>query len=382
MLFLVMIVIGYSNYSAIWANIISPIDTYYVTTLSGGGINYSLNILALFNIILFFAVKWDRVIKDGRFFLRYQGKTPHFLLIGLMLVLAYIFVFCFERPSTTGERGTPSALYEYSICFFAVFLYYCNTRTYEIAGTIIVLLFSLQNFIFGGRILGIQFLLVLYLIKYIKSIPKRVLYIGLALMFVMMSLIGTARGAIMQGDLDIVSIMDRIFKSGFALDTSYAAFHTSSSIVAYGDKIPFGTRLSHFFQFIISIFLGGRGVTDYEPAYAMLNYERNDGGTFVSHYFYYYLGIIGTIIGGFLVSAYLNLIRKAALYHNSYIKCVIIYVVSSAFRWYLYTPLGLLRGVLLLSILYYCCLKICTTTRTKTITRKRKGVSAPKKCRN
>lgn len=174
-------------------------------------------------------------------------------------------------------------------------------------------------------------------------------------MFVLMSLIGAVRGSILLGDYEIMSILENLQKSGFALDTAYASFHTSSSFVVTCPKIPFETRISQFSQFLISIFLGGRGMTDYEPAYAVLKYVPNNGGTFVSHYFYYYIGIAGTILGGALVSIYINLIRKASNNHRLYTKCVIIYVVSSTFRWYLYTPLGLLRGVLLLSILYYCC---------------------------
>lgn len=357
-LFLILLFITYCNYSVIYANYINPLtDSYYIKTLAREYVDGSVNVLAIFTAVTLWFVKWDKVFTDNDFDFGLKVGNPRLILTILTFILIYILIFCFERPSAPGGRGTPSSLYEYALCFFVVYFYLCkNYRFYRYVGVGLILLFSLQNFVYGGRILGIQYLLVVYLILYKNKISRKLFYILLSSMFVLMSLIGVVRGNILAGNFDLSNILTDLYKSGFALDTSYSAFFTSETYLYVSELIPFDERLSHFYFFIRSIFVGFGDHYDEFPSYITDSYVANGGGSYIPHFFYFYLGIIGVIIGGFLVSVYFNILRKPSFYKSPYLKCIIIFVTSTVFRWYLYSPLELLRGVLLLSLLLFICM--------------------------
>lgn len=355
-LFLIMLFVTYCNYSVIYANYIYPVDSYYINTLAGNVVHKSLNILAIFTAITLWLVKWSKVYTDKGFSLYPNCRVKTFLLYGLLFALVIIMIFGFSRPTEVGERGSPSSLYEYALCFFVVYFYFAGTRRrFVIAGEILIVLYSLQNFVFGGRILGIQFLLLLYLTEFKERIPKRIFYSLMAGMFILMSMIGVARASILSGQFDIYSMLDNMLHSGFALDTAYSAFFTSETYIYTSDIIPLSDRLYQFMFFIKSIFIGFGNDIDKFPSYITTQYVPNGGGSFIPHFFFYYLEYVGIILGGVLFSIYMNIIRKPLVYKNIYVRIIIIFVVSTVFRWYLYSPLELLRGVLLLSLLMYVC---------------------------
>jgi len=70
-------------------------------------------------------------------------------------------------------------------------------------------------------------------------------------------------------------------------------------------------------------------------------------------YFYFYLGSFGVLVAASLVAFYLNIIIGLDDLSSGFKKCLVIWVSSTVFRWYLYTPIGLLRGVIFLTIAYY-----------------------------
>lgn len=357
-IFLLIIVffISYCNYSVIYVNFINPLDSYYVRTLAGAVVYKSINILALFNIFILWFVKWNKICKDTFLHLKKTTVSSKLLLLGIIVVLLYILLFCFSRPTEIGERGSPSSVYEYSICLFIAYFYFCGrSKIFINLGKVLIVVFSLQNFIFGGRILGLQFLVALYLIEYKDSISKKVLYTISILMFLLMSMIGVLRGNILSGNFDIESLITGMIQNGFALDTSYSAFFTSETYIYTKDIIPDSERFYQFLFFIKSIFLGYGDRIDLFPSYITTNYVANYGGSFIPHFFYYYIGTPGIILGALLVSFYLNIIRKFCLYSSPYIKCVIILVVCTVFRWYLYTPMPLLRSVLFINLIILLC---------------------------
>jgi hypothetical protein len=65
------------------------------------------------------------------------------------------------------------------------------------------------------------------------------------------------------------------------------------------------------------------------------------------------LGIIGVFVSAVLVAFYLNKVIGLGVDSSGYMKCLAVWIVSTNFRWYLYTPLPLLRGVLFLTIAYF-----------------------------
>ena len=73
-----------------------------------------------------------------------------------------IGVFSFSRPDIAGERGTGTALYEYSIIGFIIAAFYMGkSRFLHLCYITILLAMAYQNLLFGGRVESIQFLLIL-----------------------------------------------------------------------------------------------------------------------------------------------------------------------------------------------------------------------------
>lgn len=352
MLLLITIIIAYSNYSVLFANFINPIDSGYVEQITQRVTNVSVNVLLLFNCTLISAVRWNKINDTSLVEFSFKGNILPFYSYFLLVILFVVFFFGFTLPDEVGGRGSPKAIYEYAIVFFILlFFFYKNKKFVRVSGTILVLLYSLQNFIFGGRILGIQFILCVFLMLYINKIPKKIVLLLLGLSFFLMTFIGIVRGELLTANFDIVDIFNKVIDSGFASDTAYSAYYCAESFVYCHDIIPFSTRMFLFGEFLKGVFISTN------PEYVLhsitAEYVHHTGGGFIPHFFYFYLGPLGIFVGGLIVSLFLNAIRKVNNASSGLMKCVTIFVTCLTFRWYLYTPLDLMRGSLFLMIVYF-----------------------------
>lgn len=355
LLFIISFIILFSNYSIVYSNyIIKFDDTVFTDVLSERTQFVSLNILVLFNMLLFLFVRWKDIrphIKENIFI---NGENKDKMLICVLtLILIFVFFFGFQLPEKEGARGTPSTIYEYSIIFFILYFYYSGSqRGIVYTGLLIVLFYSLQNFIFGGRIYGLQFLLVAYIMFLMHRVPMFKVIIGISFFFVLFSIIGVVRGTILSMDADIKSILVSLFEKGFALDTAYSAYYTSESFVYLDERVE-GVHLSLFLDFLKSIFVGSGSAPDSVLPIFSSDYVNHYGGGLLPFYFYYYLGVWGVLVIALIMACYLNIILSMTAESNNFTKCFSVWVTSTTFRWYLYGPLPLLRGVLLLAVTYY-----------------------------
>lgn len=353
LLFIVFFIVLFSNYSIIYSNFIMKFDdTLFTDVLSQKTTLVSLNILTLFNLFLFLLVKWDSISPnyDSNIFIMPENREIWCSNILIVLLIAIFFVG-FKRPEE-GQRGDPSPIYEYSLIFFFIFFYYSgNAKKYIIAGIILISMYSLQNFIFGGRILGIQFILCAYIMLLMHRMKMSIVISGIVAMFFLMSVVGVVRGELLSGNIDVNSILYSLVKSGFALDTAYSAYYTSESFVYILDKFLPQDILVFFWEFVKSIFVGGD--PDMHLTSISSDYVVQYGGGVIPFYFYFYLGFIGILIAACLVALYMNIIISLGKTSSGLKKCMAVWVASTTFRWYLYSPIGLLRGVILLAIVYY-----------------------------
>ena len=353
MMLLITPIILYCNYSILYVNVIHILkSSYYTTILSPSVSNISLNALLGLTCILLLFVRWDKIKKVKSVSFPVRKKVNPIVFFFLVLILVAVFFKGFTRPTALGERGEPHPVYEYSLAFFILLFYlFGNWKTGRVIGVIIVCFYSLQNFIFGGRIMGIQFLLCAYLMYYVKVIPKKIVAIALVFFVLFMSVIGTMRAELLLGGFSVRGIVQALAENGFALDTAYAAYFTSETYVFCHDLIPQSERLFLFGQFIRGIFLS------MNPEYVVPEitnaYVTHYGGGMPPHFFYFYIGPLGVLISGILIAVYLNIVRKVTTRTPGLIKCIGVFVVCHTFRWYLYSPLGLLRGILFLVIVYY-----------------------------
>ncbi len=353
LLFIVAFILFFCNYSIIYANYTDAIIDIFTKPLSTDSFVTSLNILTLFNALLFLFVQWDYVFPGSKtnVFVDSANCDPIILYVMYALLIP-IFFLGFTIPDVEGQRGSHSTAYEYSAILFMLFFYYSgNLKWHTRMGLLLVAIFSLQSFIFGGRIEAIQFILVAYVMLFMHRVSMPKVMMGIGVMFVLMSVIGVVRGELLSGNADIGSILSSLARSGFALDTAYSAYYTSESFVYVLDKFTTQEVLVFFWEFVKSIFIG----TDPDMLLTSISntYVAHYGGGLIPFYFYFYLGGIGIVLAVFLVAFYLNIVINLDECSSGYFKCLSVWVVSTTFRWYLYSPIGLLRGVLFLTIAYF-----------------------------
>lgn len=357
MLFVSMFIM-YSNYSIVVSRYlmffdselykqINDIKTYFI----------GINILLLFLIflIIFIPVK-SRYLSNFRGF--YENKNKSMIIVILIsVVLLLILIFAFGRPSTIGERGTPTPLYEYSIILFIIGYYYTgNSTILRRILSIILFLFAFQNLIYGGRITALQLLIVYYFsVLFNKISLKNTFYLGIV-MFVIMSIIGVYRGEIINinknGFEVVTSIIEDMKKNMLVLDTAYSAYFTSLTFIEVKDMLSFNTQIELLINYIKYTILGG-GVANSNLSIFTRQYFVHYFGGLLPFYFYFWLGWIGVIIPSYIVSLYYNNRGKSTRKNNAYLNMLGLYFVVTTPRWYLYAPTQLFRGMIIFTVVFY-----------------------------
>lgn len=357
-------VIAFSNYSICYTNYISPNQNTIFTGLTdtyAGFLGLQIILLFISFVGLFFNFRIDntydleflnnKVVQNRRFWLY------HFANILLLLL---ILLFAYTRPDSLGDRGSPSTIYEYSILLITVGYYFSKrNRLVQVGYIFMVFLFSLQNFIFGGRITGLQLLFILLIFFFgNKRISLKVI-LSLMILYIFMASIGKLRGEILS--LNFNSIMETLsilFDNGFSLDTAYSSYYTSLQFILTSELISFGQRLYMGALQFISFIIGGSLLPEANIAAFVSNYYFNYMGGVLPFFGYFCFSWMGILLYAFLVAFYLNLFgilpQKVNLTsQHGFIMCCAIYIAATTFRWYLYSPNNLIRGVFLLSIVYY-----------------------------
>ncbi len=352
LMFVLTVIIFYFNYSAIYACYLNPIEgNMYTQQITHKSYVISLNILASFTALIFLMVRWSRMIElfDTNIFID-KAKSNKYIIYTLCIILTLIFFAGFTIPEL-GERGSGSPLYEYSILLFVLMFYYSGgNKRYIRLACILIVFFSLQGFIFGGRVEGIQLLLCAYLMAFIDKIKKRTLFILMGFAFVLLSVIGVARGNLLTGDFEFESVITGLIKAGVASDTAYSAYYASEAIVYMLDKMTSQQWFSLTVGYIQSIFIGSNLNLELSPVSA--DYVPHTGGGWLPFYFYFYFRGIGVFMSALYVSFFMNIIAKLDNKSSSFLKLVSVLFVSRVFRWYLYSPSPLLRGMIIFSVVY------------------------------
>lgn len=355
-LFIVYSLIAFFNYSIVITNYIRILSWSYFTSFSNDYVSY-LGVLILFIFTLLLSLlmpnKITKTYMTENNFINKNSKNIWISTSFLIMILLYILIFQFGRPDTDGLRGSPSALYEYSIIFFIIGFHFVGiNRKSNIILTILLALFALQNFAFGGRIIGIQLLFVYFIMFYSHKIKVVKLVPFIIAGFIIMSLIGIERASLTFSIQGINEVISNIKNRMFALDTSYSAYFTSLTFLKTQEYLNYFDRLSLFGKFLLSIIFGGSIQNSSLPLYTRTYFTHYNGGVF-PYYFYFYLSWAGVVISTLLIRLYTSIINQKELVKSGLFRCISVYFIATTFRWYLYTPIIILRGTLLLIIVYY-----------------------------
>lgn len=262
-------------------------------------------------------------------------------IIILYSILIYGFVSIQSSIGNYVSVDTP--IYEYSLIIYCLVWFY--SKDMKMMDYLIYLysfLFFNYFLLIGDRssviMLAIIFL-ILYLYDYIriKFISLFVL-IGIPIV----NIFGVLRSS---GLLSLSDIIHLTIEKGFYVDTISWAYYTSLALAKlhYRVEQPFVIAKGFF-----SGVLGFKNEFYYLGAYAKDNFSDlyNAGGGIYPSYFFAMGGYIGVVLGAVLLFLIIKYIMS---FNNTEFLPYKILLVTFAFRWYVYSPATLLRGLLILS---------------------------------
>lgn len=339
----------YSNYSIVISRYLFAFKSNLYTQINDYQIySTGVNILFLFMILINFFLL-NKKINSTREFVSYCNQNGYIVLL-IEIILIFILIFAFGRPDSIGDRGEPSALYEYSIIFFIIGFCYCGkNKKMKFSLLFIMILFIGQNMIYGGRITALQLLMVMYFFLIYKKIPNKIIIPIVFIIFIIMMAIGNFRGEILYSSNIIMETINSIKENKLTLDTAYSAYFTSMTFIYIKPFFDLSNRLILFFRFFLSMILGS-GIPGSNLATVSREYVVHYYGGILPYFFYFWFGWIGILIPTFLLNLYFKMFNKENI--SKFSKFLSLYIVATVPRWYLYAPTQLIRGVLLFSLVY------------------------------
>ncbi len=362
------------NYSIYFANYIYDIDTFFTTWAYSGVAIQGFKIVLVFTTVLSVFVKSDNVIINNE---NNKEKKPQLLnddrpsyaIFGYcyLFLLLLLLIFGFSRPSELGGRGSASSYYEYSTIVFIVGFYFFKwNKFYKYFSCVILLFFAFQNLLYGGRVTALQLFLLLFIVVYDgKKIPWGKLFPIFILIFAVFAVVGSMRGNVRFTLNNLANSFFESTRYGYTLDTAYSAYYTSLTFVDIQKNVGVWQRLSMFISFLFSMILGGSFVKNSNLSVFTRQYYVHYYGGLLPFFGQFYLGIFGVVLVGGLVVFYINAMKAANSKSNGITRCVLIYITISTPRWYLYSPSSLIRGVFLLSVVYYITLLATSSVEKK-----------------
>ena len=354
----VSLIFSYAVYSIVCANYIFNIDSYFTIYANNPLALQALAGLLLFLSIIILLTPTDLgEMKFGDVFSRKDSCNQLFVLV-LCIILLFVCAFGFGRPDQLGEaRGEPSALFEYSsILFIAAYYYAGQSKRLCALVTCVITIFIIQNIIFGGRIIALQLFAVFF---YFRLSPRMrdiscvaVLLIG----FIILILVGNLRAEVVDTSLsDVVQSVAKVAEAGLTWDTAYSSWHTTLTFYLFKDAFSPDT-LYLFFQWLLSMLLGGSAVVDSNLAEMTHEYYLHYFGGVLPGFASFYLGVLGIV----LIAIYVSLLIRRVSYIvkpcgnklNDVSNLCALYFVITTPRWFLYSPSPLFRGLLLSLIVF------------------------------
>lgn len=282
--------------------------------------------------------------------LRDIRKDNALISVGMIIIIVCGLVWGINFNEGIGYIVRITSFYEYLYIFIlAGLLFSKNHKILEATIVVLSVLVCLQDLAMGGRITSLQ-IIIMMLVYFENFLSRKKVSIGMLMGIVLFNIVGMLRNMLIMERLSIEYFFSRLTKNNFTIDTAYYAWYTSVTNVISKDLSNIKERLENFLGFFFNIFgisLNGYSVL---PTLAKEKGLYNLGGGVVVSYFYFWFGIVGV----FFVSLFVKKLLQVMVRFN-YLK--IVNVLSVIFcitvpRWYLYTPLHLIRPMLIFAIIY------------------------------
>jgi hypothetical protein len=268
-----------------------------------------------------------------------------------IIALGFVFIYLFGRPEAADERGSPSTFYEYSIIVFIVAYYFSgDSKVLKLLLDVELILFALQNLIYGGRITALQLIFIYVSIRLVPRVSKKLIFLLFLSIMLVFSGIGMYRARFLLEFGLIKNVFDQVLATGLSLDTAFAAFYASQTFILLKEISTVSQIITYFSNWVLSIFLGGSLVPDSNLSSISRQYFLHYFGGLLPFHFYYYLGFLGIFgICGYIAA----LIKVISSRNKSLYSIILIYISASCFRWYLYSPSPIFRGIFLIILVFY-----------------------------
>jgi len=351
-IWLVFVTLAYSNYSiALSEYLVVKPDTLFTiyagTEVAGEGIYillffWSTLVICLPQRLTEFTAKkhpgyWQSSVGSG-------WNTV--IVLALEVLLIYIWRTGFRRPISSGGRGAPGAVYEYAGILLILCYYiggksrFCHSIT-----TVTLIAYVLQNFIFGGRIIGLQFLLLYYEMNVEEriSLPRLIPIVGV--LYILLTVIGVYRGEWIHARAVIPTVWEKLRGNLFTLDTAYSSYHTSLTFLLAEEHTGISTRLKIFASFLKAIVMGHYGTPENSVTHYTGQFYRHYEGGVLPFFFHFYFGWIGVPLIAVYLAYIIRRLSRLTEAASGLRKCLSVYFVTTSFRWYLYSPIQLTRGI-------------------------------------
>lgn len=330
-LLIVFAVLLYCNYSVVFSEYCNVISGTMFTRYA----HSTASAEAIYIMLLFWSVV-TIAMPDSCKKLKHEDLKEEFwnynslstveivFVMALSVLLVLIWAIAYTRPTELGDRGQPSALYEYSIIFIIIGYYFGRkSKLCTTVLSVILFAYALQNFIFGGRITGLQLLIVFYLMVLSEHFSLKTIVPFAIVLFLVFNIIGTFRGSWLSGGFSLDEVIASIKKNMFTLDTAYSSYHTSMTFLLTEDKVSMADRLDVFLGFVKSIFTGGYGTESNSVAHFTAQYYSHYNGGYLPFFFKFYFGWIGVPVIALLLAKIFRLCAKIETGSSGLVKCVL-----------------------------------------------------------
>lgn len=294
-------------------------------------------------------LKFSNLMKEDFIF----DETGNDLIALLCWILTFAMFFYGFRLGAGGERGQTSAIAEYRIIPFVIGSSFSgsNRKIWKIMWMICVIATCALSLLGGNRI-DVIAMIIAYFTIYNSNENRMKVFSIMLLGIVILSIVGSFRGEILNTmRVDVYSVLQGLSEKKLALDTAYFAYFPSLCAIELSSKIHSIEKFKLLGdQFLYSI-LGSNYSGSLLQNVTREHYIHYYG--FVSPvYFYFWFKELGGFIFGIIVMFYIKMIENIHKNHNRIKHCIFVYFVSSTARWYIYGPFSIIRGTLLMVIMY------------------------------
>lgn len=351
-LLIVSLFILYSNYSIVMGEYLigGYLSASYTQVKNMYYYGICIRILLIFMSIITFFYREKEINITSKHNLTPKNNLVNFCLI--ICILLYILVFEVKRGNLVSYSVRITSLYGYSPILL-LFAYYYSGNSILRKTIFVVLCFSfiIQDFYYGGRITSLQLIILLALTLFNKNLSfKNIVIYGLIGIYVN-SLIGEYRSSYSLEGINFIDLFGKIMQRYFVFDTVVGAYYASATHVAAHGVVDINIRLDSFLEFIKSILIGSNNLISNVTLFISKNYFINGGGGLLPFHFYFWLGWLGVIVISSIVAFLFN--RYNYVSGNNLKKLFYIAIVLRTPAWYLYSPINLFRGALIIVAFLY-----------------------------